>query len=59
MAGENLLPVGVGPAWPLTDRQALDILAEYLRDHEQWNGGDFCELAANVIPRTGRSLESK
>jgi hypothetical protein len=48
--------VAVGQAADLSDRQALDVLAKYLRDHDDWNGGDFCELANDVITRTGRSL---
>ncbi len=40
-----------------SDGEALDILATYLRETPEWSGGDFCELSAETISRTGRSLE--
>lgn len=44
---------------PINDAEALDKLAAYLRDVPDWNGGDFCELAADMISRTGRSLDTE
>jgi hypothetical protein len=38
------------------DGRVLDALAEYLRTNPQWNGGDFCELAATLIDGTGRRI---
>lgn len=40
----------------IPDADALDTLAAYLRDNSDWNGGDFCELAADVVTRTGRTI---
>jgi hypothetical protein len=40
----------------LADSDALDLLAAYLRDTDDWNGGDFCEMAAFLIEQTGRKL---
>lgn len=41
----------------ISDADALDELAAYLRETDQWNGGDFCEIAAVALRRTGRSIE--
>ena len=40
----------------LTDSQALDVIAAKLNEPGQWNGGDVCELAAEVCQRTGRTI---
>ena len=44
------------PAQADRDARALNEMAAYLRENESWNGGDFCELAAEAIARTGRKL---
>lgn len=44
------------PAQADRDAAALNEMAAYLRENESWNGGDFCELAAEAIARTGRRL---
>lgn len=38
----------------MTDREALDALALFMARPGQWNGGDVCEVAAEVIGATGR-----
>ncbi len=43
----------------MTDSEALNRLAAYLQTVEDWNGGDFCELAADLIERTGRSISTE
>ena len=44
---------------PLTDADALDALAEKLSESGDWNGGDVCELAAELLLRTGRCLSDR
>ena len=48
---------GPGNESQLSDTEALDRIAKYLREHDDWNGGDFCELAAELVKAAGRSLE--
>lgn len=43
----------------LADAEALDILAGELNKPGQWNGGDICELAAQLVSRTGRVIEDE
>lgn len=38
----------------LSDREALDRLAAFMGAQESWNGGDVCEVAAELIAATGR-----
>lgn len=38
----------------MTDREALDDLAQWLGTTESWNGGDVCEALADTIAKTGR-----
>lgn len=38
----------------MTDREALDELAQWLGNTESWNGGDVCEALADYIAKTGR-----
>ena len=38
----------------MTDQEALDALAAYLGTQESWNGGDVCDVVANMIAKTGR-----
>lgn len=42
----------------ISDDDAIGRLAAYLRDTPDWNGGDFCDLAASTIRATGRSLDA-
>ena len=44
---------------PLTDADALDALAEKLSEPGDWNGGDVCELAAELLLRTGRCVSDR
>jgi ferredoxin len=41
---------------PLTDAEALDALAAELNEPGDWNGADVCELAADLLRRTGRRV---
>ena len=41
---------------PLTDAEALDALAAELNEPGDWNGADVCELAADLLLRTGRRV---
>lgn len=43
----------------LTDADALDALAEKLNEPGEWNGGDICELAADLLRRTGRRISAE
>lgn len=38
----------------LSDQAALDQIAIYMGAQEQWNGGDVCEIVADILTRTGR-----
>lgn len=38
----------------MSDDQALNLLAIYMGAQEQWNGGDVCEIAAELLLATGR-----
>lgn len=38
----------------LDDQQALDALALYLGEQDSWNGGDVCDVLAEIIAATGR-----
>jgi hypothetical protein len=40
----------------MTDADALDALAEKLSEPGDWNGGDVCGLAAELLLRTGRCV---
>ncbi len=42
---------------PITDADALDRLAAELGAPGCWNGGDVCELAAELLRLTGRRIE--
>ena len=53
---EEIDPTDAVPAQADRDARALNKLSAYLRENEQWNGGDFCELAATEIARTGRRI---
>jgi hypothetical protein len=44
---------------PLDDAKALDALAEKLNEPGCWNGGDVCELAADLLRCTGRHIEDE
>lgn len=44
---------------PLEDAKALDALAAELNKPGQWNGADICELAADLLRRTGRRIEDE
>jgi hypothetical protein len=39
-----------------SDAQALDTLADYLFTTPEWDGADFCDLAATTIFKTGRKV---
>jgi DNA-directed RNA polymerase subunit RPC12/RpoP len=43
----------------LSDADALDALAAKLNEPGQWNGGDVCELAAELLVRTGRAIDEE
>ena len=43
----------------LADAEALDRLAAQLNAPGCWNGGDVCELAAELLRRTGRRIEDE
>ncbi|HKI66656.1 MAG TPA: hypothetical protein VJ989_05245 [Solirubrobacterales bacterium] len=43
----------------LADAEALDRLATQLNAPGCWNGGDVCELAAELLRRTGRRIEDE
>ena len=53
---DEIDPKDAVPAQAARDARALNEMAAYLRETESWNGGDFCELAANAIAGTGRRL---
>lgn len=53
--GRHLIRIE-SPKPKTSDAAALDVLAEYLRETPDWNGGDFCELAARVVAETGREV---
>ena len=53
---DEIDPKDAVPAQHERDARALNEMAAYLRETESWNGGDFCELAANAIAGTGRRL---
>lgn len=40
-----------------SDAVTLDTLAAYLRENQEWDGGDFCDLAFHLIGKTGRNVE--
>jgi len=44
---------------PIADADALDRLAAELNAPGCWNGGDVCELAAELLRRTGRRVEDE
>jgi hypothetical protein len=44
---------------PISDADALDRLAAELNEPGCWNGGDVCELAAELLRRTGRRVEDE
>jgi hypothetical protein len=44
------------PARDISDREALDALAAKLSEPGEWNGGDLCELAAELLRRSGRPI---
>ena len=41
---------------PLSDAEALDRLAAELNEPGDWSGADVCELAADLLRRTGRPI---
>ena len=43
----------------LSDEAALDALAAKLREPGGWSGADVCELAAELLGRTGREIEEE
>jgi ribosomal protein L37E len=43
----------------LSDTEALDALAIKLNEPGQWNGGDVCEMAAELLGRTGRAIDEE
>lgn len=50
----------VSPTQPLlSDEEALDALAAKLREPGGWSGADVCELAAELLARTGREIEEE
>ena len=50
----------VSPTQPLlSDEEALDALAAKLREPGAWSGADVCELAAELLARTGREIEEE
>lgn len=38
----------------ISDTQALNEIAVFMGSHEDWNGGDVCEVVAETLARTGR-----
>lgn len=44
---------------PIADAEALDALAAQLNEPGEWNGADVCELAADLLRRTGRRVDDE
>ncbi|WP_427896700.1 hypothetical protein ACQHIV_42200 (plasmid) [Kribbella sp. GL6] len=42
----------------MTDAQALDAIAEFMNQPGPWNGGDVCEVVAELLASTGRKLQT-
>lgn len=38
----------------ISDEEALNQIGVFLGSQEQWNGGDVCELVAEILEATGR-----
>lgn len=38
----------------ITDTEALDQIATFMGTEPDWNGGDICELVADLLRGTGR-----
>lgn len=39
-----------------SDTEALDELAAYMNRPGPWNGGDVCDVAAELLVKTGREI---
>ena len=40
----------------LTDKEAMDQIAEFLNREGDWSGADVCQFLNEVVPRTGRRV---